>query len=157
MEHASSWVVVRVAAEEVGVSESKLRAAYRRGDLQVRDDLVRGRVCKLVQLDEVKMWAGVPVAAVDEEDDPTRLLVGKLEHIATQVGQALDRAGRAEQQVVFLRNELAQLREAHGRVREIVDERSLGAFRATTAAVATTALASPRRRRFLGLTWRVSA
>jgi hypothetical protein len=156
MEHASSWVVVRVAAEEAGVTESKVRAACRRGDLQVRDDLVRGRTCKLVELDEVKAWAGIPVAAVEPED-PTQALVGQLEHIAIQVGQALDRAGRAEQQVVFLRNELAQLREAHGRVREIVDERSIGAFRTTAAAVATSALAAPRRRRLFGFTWRASA
>jgi hypothetical protein len=156
VEHAASWVVVRVAAEEVGVTESKLRAAYRRGDLQVRDDLVGGRVRKLVQLDEVKAWAGIAVAQ-PEPEDPTRVFVGQLEDIAVQVSKALDRANRAEQQVVFLRNELVQLRESHGRVQEIVNEHSLGAFRTTVAATANSSVTSPRRRRFFGLTWRASA
>ena len=151
---------MRAAAEHAGVSESKIRAAYRRGDLEVRDDLVGGRVRKLVHLPEVCAWAGIPVPASMVEDgsaDPSGALVTQLAEIADQVHHALDRASRAEQQMIFLRNELAQLRESHGRVQEIVDERSLSAFQAVASVAATSALAPVRRRRFLGLSWRASA
>jgi hypothetical protein len=153
--------MVRAAAEHVGVSESKVRAAYRRGEFEVRDDLVGGRIRKLVHLPEVCAWAGVaaPAATANQEDfaGTSGALVAQLEEIAEQVHSALDRASRAEQHVIFLRNELAQLRESHGRVQEIVDQRSLSAFQAVTSVAASTALAPVRRRRFLGLSWRASA
>lgn len=160
MQHGpSAWVTVRHASEQTGVAESRLRAAYRRGELAVIDDLVAGRRCKLLNVDEVELWAGLTATAAGSspDDDRGRALTTRLEEIAAQVDRALDRAGRAEQQVAYLRNEVAQLRAAHSRVQEIVDDRSLAAFRDVTGAVAATVVAPRPRRRFLGRTWRVSA
>lgn len=155
--------MVRAAADQVGVSEAKLRAAYRRGELDVRDDLVNGRMRKLVNLPDVLAWAGIappvvqsPGAEAPSSEAPVQVLK-QLEVIADEARRALDRASRAEQQVIFLRNELAQLREAQDRVQEIVDERSLTAFRTVATVTATSALTPVRRKRFLGITRRVSA
>ena len=151
---------VRVAAEQAGITESRLRAACRRNDVIARDDVVKGRNCKVVNLEQVYEWAGLPspfAETIEAQPEATQVLVQRLEDVAAQVRQALDRASRAEQQVIFLRNELAQLRASHGRVQEIVDQRSLGAFQAMANVAATTALAPARRRRLRGISWRPSA
>lgn len=154
MAHAvSAWVTVKDAAGQVGVTENRLRVAYRRGDLDVIDDLVAGRTRKLVNIDEVRHWAGIQNNSEPPAEQPGAAIEGQLEEIAAGVRQALDRASRAEQQVAYLQNELAQLRAAHGRVQEIVDERSFGAFQAVATAVAASVLDRPRRRRFPRIGW----
>ena len=151
---ATSWVAVRVAAEAVGVSESRLRTAYRTGKVSVRDDLVRGRVLKLVDLEEIRAWAGVPSPVVEEPEPPVSslgpALDAQFEELAGDVQAALKRAARAERDLSMLRNEFAQLRAAHTRVQEIVDREHARTFQATAAAACDEALVVRPRRRLLG-------
>ena len=143
-----AWVLVREAAEQVGISEPKLRAAYRSGHIQARDDIVRGRRCKLVDLHEVRTTFA-PHTIVDEPDAAVGPNID--EHLAAlndEIAKAHERARRAEQQVSFLRNELAQLQGSHDRVREIVERLSLESFRDSARAAATAVGAPAQRRRF---------
>lgn len=153
---ATSWVAVRVAAEAVGVSESRLRTAYRSGKVSVRDDLVGGRMLKLVDIEEIRAWAGVPAPAPAEPDPASRSSLGptldaQLEDLAGDVKVALTRAARAERELSMLRNEFAQLRAAHTRVQEIVDREHLRSFQTTAGAVCAEALGRGPRRRLLAV------
>ena len=150
MDHGGSWVTVREATELVGVSESRIRAAYRSGALTAFDDLVGGRLRKLFERDALYAWAGVarpePVAAPVEEalaDD------GSIDAPAARMAEeALERARRAEREVVCLRNEFAQLHAAHTRVAEELDRQSMKRFEATTRAACADAMRGRARRRF---------
>lgn len=152
---ATSWVAVRVAAEAIGVSESRLRTAYRNGQLSVRDDLVNGRQLKVLDLDEVRAWAGVPTPEPAEPEAPTSSLGpsldAQLEQLAGDVQAALARAARAERELSMLRNEFAQLRAAHTRVQEIVDRQHAEVFRAAMSTACGEVLQGRRRRGLLSV------
>src|SRR5688572_2059933 len=62
---ATRWVTVKVAAEELGTTESRIRAAYRNGQLAVKDKAVAGRMRKVVDLAEARAWATGPVPVAD--------------------------------------------------------------------------------------------
>jgi hypothetical protein len=159
MEHDGSWVTVREATVLVGVSESRIRAAYRSGALAVFDDLVGGRLRKVLERDAVLVWAGMPVPEPAASlDDETVSADGSIDdQVARVAEEALERARRAEQEVVFLRNEFAQLHAAHTRVAEELDRQSLARFEATTRAACTDAMRERARRRFRLFAGRSSA
>lgn len=152
---ALQWVTVKDAASVAGVTESRLRTAYRSGKVSVREDLVDGRVRKLVEIDEVRRWAGVPspveTAPVIEPVvapavPPTRFDDSHLEELSDRVKSALARATRAEDQVALLRNELAQLREVYQRVSDAVARRDAAEFQASVRTMCATP-ASARHRK----------
>lgn len=151
MERTDVWVTVADAAGDVGASQSRLRDAYRRGRLAVRDDLVGGRRRKLVDLSEVRAWAGVADEAEPEAppspDVDAGELARRLDAALERADEALGHSKRAEQQVVFLRNEVAQLQDAHARVQAEVDRRRIEQFRDTARLACADALAARRRRR----------
>ena len=150
---ALQWVTVKDAAFAVGVTESRLRTAYRAGKVSVREDLVDGRVRKLLDIDEVRQWAGVPspvaeapviepvaVAAAPRFDD------SHLEELTDRVKSALARATRAEDQVALLRNELAQLRDVYQRVSDTVARREAAEFQASMRSMCATQTSARRRK-----------
>lgn len=164
------WVLVSAAATEVGATESRIRTAYRNGRLEVRDDLIGGRIRKLVDIGQVRAWAGIAPPPEPEPAPAPEVAVPKrsaakaaagaalaakaVEELATRMTEAaelaeraLDRSARAEQQVVFLRNELAQLKDSHSRVQAEVERRSIDRFRETTRVACTEALQGGSRRR----------
>jgi hypothetical protein len=148
---ALQWVTVKDAASSVGVTESRLRTAYRNGRVSVREDLVDGRVRKLVDIDEVRSWAGVPspveTAPVIEPVSPAaRVDDARPEELSDRVKTAVARATRAEDQVSLLRNELAQLREVYQRVSDTLARREAAEFEASVRSMCA-APSSTRRRR----------
>lgn len=152
---APQWVTVKDAARAVGVTESRLRAAYRAGKVSVREDLVEGRVRKLLDLDEVHRWAGVPAAVamapVIEPVAPVAAAAPRfddshLEELSDRVKSALARATRAEDQVALLRNELAQLREVYQRVSDTVARREAAEFQASMRSMCATQTSARRRK-----------
>lgn len=150
---APQWVTVKDAARAVGVTESRLRAAYRAGKVSVREDLVEGRVRKLLDLDEVHRWAGVPAAvAMAPGIEPVAAEVAPrfddshLEELTDRVKSALARATRAEDQVALLRNELAQLREVYQRVSDTVARREAAEFQASMRSMCATQTSARRRK-----------
>ena len=150
---ALQWVTVKDAAGSVGVTESRLRTAYRAGKVSVREDLVDGRVRKLLDIDEVRRWAGVPspVAEAPEIERVAPVVArprfddAHLEELTDRVKSALARATRAEDQVALLRNELAQLREVYQRVSDTVARREAAEFQASMRSMCATQ--TPTRRR----------
>jgi hypothetical protein len=159
MEHDGSWVTVREATVLVGVSESRIRAAYRSGALAVFDDLVGGRLRKVLERDAVLVWAGMPVPEpIAPPNDEVPAADGLIDTPVGRVAEeALERARRAEREVVFLRNEFAQLHAAHTRVAEELDRQSQARFEATTRAACTEAIRGRARRRFAFFAGRSSA
>jgi len=150
---ALQWVTVKDAASVVGVTESRLRAAYRAGKVAVREDLVDGRVRKLVDIDEVRRWAGVPLPVAEAPViEPVAAVAAArfddshFEELTDKVKSALARATRAEDQVALLRNELAQLREVYQRVSDTMARREAAEFQASVRSMCTTP-ASTRRRK----------
>ena len=177
-QEVASWVTVREAADEVGTTEARIRAAYRAGKLQAQDVRIAGRVRKMVSLRDVRAWADgtlpvamavgaesmVSTAPVVHSDRPALSVVptpapaptpapvvqvvedtSRLDDLMELAEQAMARATRAENQVAFLRNELAQLREAHVRVQTDFDRRNAEQFRATAHLAAADALVRPKR------------
>jgi hypothetical protein len=166
----ASWVTVREAADEVGTTEARIRSAYRAGKLAAQDVRIAGRVRKMVSLADVRAWAdGTLPVAVGAEDiaaaapaaEPRPVLTvvpppagpavqpvedaSRYDDLMELAEQALARATRAENQVAFLRNELAQLRESHVRVQTDFDRQNAERFRATARLAATSATARPKR------------
>lgn len=184
-QEVASWVTVRDAADEVGTTEARIRAAYRAGKLAAQDVRIAGRVRKMVSLSDVRAWADgtlpvavggediaaasvgearpvlsvvpppAPVAPVAQVAPVVRVVedTSRYDDLMELAEQALARATRAENQVAFLRNELAQLREAHVRVQTDFDRRNAEEFRATARLAAASATKRPKRaglRRILG-------
>ena len=151
---ALQWVTVKDAAIAVGVTESRLRTAYRAGKMSVREDLVDGRVRKLLDIDEVRRWAGVPCpvaeAPVIEQVAPVATAPqfddSHLEELSDRVKSALARATRAEDQVALLRNELAQLRDVYQRVSDTVARREAAEFQASMRSMCATQTSARRRK-----------
>jgi hypothetical protein len=177
-QEVASWVTVREAADEVGTTEARIRAAYRAGKLAAQDVRIAGRVRKMVSLSDVRAWADgtlpvpTPVAVAEAAvappveapvppvpapaPAPAPVVVedtSRFDDLLELAEQAMARATRAENQVAFLRNELAQLRESHVRVQTDFDRRNAEEFRATARLAAATAAKGPKRagiRRILG-------
>jgi hypothetical protein len=172
-QEVASWVTVREAADEVGTTEARIRAAYRAGKLPAQDVRIAGRVRKMVSLLDVRSWADgtlaapapvtvseLPVAAPAvpvQSPAPAPVAViedtPRFDDLVELAEQAMARATRAENQVAFLRNELAQLRESHVRVQTDFDRRNAEQFRATARLAAADAMVRPKRagiRRILG-------
>jgi hypothetical protein len=146
-----SWVTVKDAAVAVGVSEARLRAAYRSGRLTVIEDLVAGRVRKLLDIDEVRGWAGVapepqPAAPLAAEAPVPPVEDTRFDDLDDRVKLALSRATRAEDQLSLVRNELAQLREVYLRVSDTLARREAADFEASVRTMCTTQLSDRRRR-----------
>lgn len=155
-QEAASWVTVREAADEVGTTEARVRAAYRTGKLTAYDVRIAGRVRKMVSLEDVRTWRGgaeeVPTASVT----PLRVVPApaavaapadalRYDELVELAEQAIARSARAENQVAFLRNELAQLRESHLRIQADVDRRNAEQFRNTARLACADALGGSRR------------
>ena len=152
---ATRWVTVKAAADELGLSESRIRAAYRSGQLAVKDKAVAGRMRKVVDLAEARTWALGPVPVADgalamavvvepepepqPEPEPAPVPVltlalpmapavavddDRIAELTALAERALARAERASDQVAYLRNELAQLRDAHLRIQADIDRRN---------------------------------
>jgi hypothetical protein len=124
-----------------------------------------------VSLTDVRAWADgeVPAAAaVDAKPAPVTTVVplaavpepvvdtSRFDDLVELAEQAMARATRAENQVAFLRNELAQLRESHVRVQTDFDRRNAEQFRAT-ARLAVANNAAPKRAGLRSILRRASA
>ena len=152
-----SWVTVKDAAVAAETTESRLRTAYRTGRIGCTEDLVGGRVRKLVYLPEVLAWAGVAPAveeAVPASPAPIVAADNRFDDLADRADQALRRATRAEDQLALVRNELAQLRESYQRVNEVLARREAAEFEASVRTMCSTAAARPARRHIFGFTRR---
>jgi hypothetical protein len=169
-QEVASWVTVREAADEVGTTEARIRAAYRAGKLAAQDVRIAGRVRKMVSLNDVRGWAegSVPAAAVADEPatnaaplavvpSPVVDGVSRFDDLMELAEQAMARATRAENQVAFLRNELAQLRESHVRVQTDFDRRNAEQFRATARLAVASPTTSAKRAGIRNILRRASA
>lgn len=169
-QEVASWVTIREAADEVGTTEARIRAAYRAGKLAAQDVRIAGRVRKMVSLTDVRSWAegSLPATAVDTESSPTAAPLAvvpapapeetsRLDDLMELAEQAMARATRAENQVAFLRNELAQLRESHVRVQTDFDRRNAEQFRATARLAVAGQATHPKRAGIRNILRRASA
>jgi hypothetical protein len=99
-----------------------------------------------------------PVVALAVAPAPTAVEdTSRFDDLVELAEQAMARATRAENQVAFLRNELAQLRESHVRVQTDFDRRNAEQFRATARMAAASATARPKRAGIRSILRRASA
>ena len=139
-----SWVTLREASDAAGVSVSAIRKAYRAGRIEARDEDGPYGVQKRVRLDEVRAVVGAGVRTrTTSSDAPTGTAlvlleearrgwdaVAALHQAAQELGEARERAGRAE---------------GEARVyAELVDERYLAQARPTAPPAASSSSTSTR-------------
>jgi hypothetical protein len=106
VETIGRWVTVRQAAEDVGRSVDWVRRQYRAGVVESRVQPGRYGPERLIDIEELRVAAESPKPGAAPAAAPLPMLAETVHELARQLGEAQERAARAEAEAEELRRAL---------------------------------------------------
>jgi hypothetical protein len=123
---STRWITVREAAEHVGRSVDWVRRQYRSGAVDSRIQAGRYGPERLVDVDMLETAAetpkpGAPKTGTGAPDVQLPVLAETLHELAHQLGEAQERAARAESDAEDLRRRLTEIEQAQAEAEETAE------------------------------------